>query len=105
VNALGQAIDNTGSFGIKNYVEGALYLGILPLVLALYALVHVTLGITNRREHHRKYHLNWEFPHILIFSVLALLGLSFMFGLPTYALLYKLPGISQLHSPFRWISP
>ncbi len=38
VNALGQSID-TIDWGIKNYVEGALYLGILPLALAIYALV------------------------------------------------------------------
>src|SRR5262249_11493309 len=44
VNALGQAIDNTGSFSIKNYVEGALYLGILPLALVIYAFVHAYLN-------------------------------------------------------------
>lgn len=26
-----------------------------------------------------------------------------MFGLPTYALVYALPGVNQLNSPFRWI--
>ena len=37
-NAAGQPIDRI-TWGIKNYVEGALYLGLLPLILALYALV------------------------------------------------------------------
>ena len=26
-----------------------------------------------------------------------------MFGLPSYRLLWLLPGIDQLHSPFRWV--
>ena len=93
VNAAGDPID-TIDWGIKNYVEGALYLGILPLVLALYGLLDLWFGRhdTNPRTHYRP-----------IFALLALAGLSFMFGLPTYRLLYILPGISQLHSPFRWI--
>ncbi|MGB1289147.1 MAG: hypothetical protein ACPG7F_21615, partial [Aggregatilineales bacterium] len=34
---------------------------------------------------------------------LGFFSLTFMFGLPTYALLYALPGVNQLNSPFRWI--
>ena len=86
-NALGEAITHT-EWGIKNYVEGALYLGILPVALALY-------GIVWGRPVHRALHL--------FFALLGLLGLTFMFGLPTYRLLYLLPGINQLNSPFRWI--
>ncbi|MCC6617106.1 MAG: oligosaccharide flippase family protein [Anaerolineae bacterium] len=93
-NALGASITNT-EWGIKNYVEGALYVGILPLALAVYALLpgkrgegDPPLGI-----------------HKITLAVLGLLALTFMFGLPTYALLYKLPGIDQLHSPFRWVFP
>ncbi len=93
VNALGAPVTNT-EWGIKNYVEGALYVGILPLALAVYALLPgkrtqgaQPLGI-----------------HKIIFAVLGLFSLTFMFGLPTYALLYyTLPGIDQLHSPFRWV--
>jgi hypothetical protein len=41
-NALGGQKTDT-DWGIKNYVEGALYLGILPLALAIYGLVdHIT---------------------------------------------------------------
>ena len=75
----------TIDFGIKNYVEGALYVGILPLLLALY-------GLIRRRTIHQ-----------IIMALLGLAALSFMFGLPTYHLLYLLPGINQLHSPFRWV--
>ena len=87
VNALGEAITHT-EWGIKNYVEGALYLGILPLALALY-------GVVKGRAAHRALHL--------LFALLGLLGLTFIFGLPTYRLLYLLPGVNQLNSPFRWV--
>ncbi|MCB9456486.1 MAG: oligosaccharide flippase family protein [Anaerolineaceae bacterium] len=118
VNAAGNAINNT-DWGIKNYVEGALYLGILPLALALFAVV---VAMVRGRGVPRPYGEGEEIavnetvaahggaplreynpPYRLIFALLTLLGLTFMFGLPTYRLLYMLPGISQLHSPFRWI--
>ena len=88
VNSAGDPITHT-EWGMKNYVEGALYLGVLPLALALY-------GLLSARRTGRALTAG-------IFAALALLGLSFMFGLPTYALLYLLPGINQLNSPFRWI--
>jgi O-antigen/teichoic acid export membrane protein len=79
-------------WGIKNYVEGALYVGILPLALA-------TLGLLRRRMG-----LAMGAPYGAIFAILGLFALTFMFGLPTYAILfYTLPGIDQLHSPFRWV--
>jgi O-antigen/teichoic acid export membrane protein len=73
-------------WGIKNYVEAALYVGILPLILSVFALV--TAGRDRTR---------WTF------AGLGVLSASFMFGLPTYALIYVLPGINQLNSPFRWV--
>lgn len=96
VNALGQPITHT-EWGMKNYAEGALYVGILPLVLAVYGTVSSLVSRpsgTDEKGHRAQ---------IWIFALLALLGLTFMFGLPTYRLLYLLPGIDQLHSPFRWI--
>jgi O-antigen/teichoic acid export membrane protein len=105
VNALGQTI-NTIDWGIKNYVEGALYLGILPLGLAVFALLNVFWRL--RRPHSESSPFTRGFSGLaayhVIFGLLVLLGLTFMFGLPTYAILYYgLPGINQLHSPFRWI--
>ncbi len=94
VNAFGQPV-NTLDWGIKNYVEGALYLGILPLALAGF-------GLAGRRGEHPS--ADDRPPYRALFALLALAGLSFMFGLPTYGLLYSLlPGFNQLHSPFRWI--
>lgn len=95
-NYYGQANPNgagTTDWGIKNYVEGGIYLGILPLLLA-------ALGVF----------AGWKRPesrsHIAFFLVLSLLSLAFIFGTPLYALLYYgLPGINQLHSPFRWVFP
>ncbi|MBK9122118.1 MAG: oligosaccharide flippase family protein [Chloroflexi bacterium] len=76
-------------WGIKNYVESALYLGILPLAVAAFALLAP-------RQSERP-------PYRLIFVVLGAASLTFMFGLPTYAAVYALPGINQLNTPFRWI--
>jgi O-antigen/teichoic acid export membrane protein len=87
-SAAGTPVFHT-EWGIKNYVEGALYLGILPLVLACFGLVYA-----------------WRSGQRIISAALGSLGilsLTFMFGLPTYALIYALPGINQLNSPFRWI--
>lgn len=77
-------------WGIKNYVEGALYLGLLPLLLALYGLIRGLWGGAFR-------------GYLILFGSLALVALSFMFGAPSYALLYRLPGMNQLNSPFRWV--
>ncbi len=89
-NARGQAISRI-DWGVKNFVEGALYLGILPLALALYAVLS---GMRRRCR---------QAPQIVVFALLALISLSFMFGLPTYGLLYSLPGMNQLNTPFRWV--
>lgn len=91
---------NHTDWGIKNYVEAALYLGILPLLLAGYALVDRLLLWRVRT---RSGAVAPEPPYRLLFIVLAILSLSFMFGLPTYRLIYGLPGINQLNSPFRWV--
>ncbi|MEZ4669027.1 MAG: oligosaccharide flippase family protein [Anaerolineae bacterium] len=92
-NAHGQPI-TTIDWGIKNYVEGALYLGILPLLLAFYGLLYRTDSHDSDKKP----------PLRAIFAGLTAISLTFMFGLPTYALLYYgFPGINQLHSPFRWI--
>ena len=86
VNALGKPTDSI-YWGIKNYVEGACYVGTLPTLLALGALLR-------RRGR-----------HLWFFALLALFALLFAFGSPLYMLVYSLPGLSQVHSPFRWIFP
>jgi O-antigen/teichoic acid export membrane protein len=92
-NALGEPVDNP-FWGIKNYVEAGSYVGILPPILALVALL---VGL-RRRDQHR--------PYVVIFAVLAGASLLFAFGTPAYALLYYgVPGFNQLHSPFRWVFP
>lgn len=96
VNALGESIYHT-DWGIKNYVEGALYLGILPLVLAMFGLFD-TFWIQRKAHHALPLRARY-----IIFALLGLISLSFMFGLPSYRLIYPLPGINQLNSPFRWI--
>ncbi len=96
-NAAGQPITYI-DWGIKNYVESALYLGILPLVLAIYALVDRWF---NRKRTDSDQ--TTQPPYHAIFLILILISLTFMFGLPTYAAIYLLPGINQLNSPFRWV--
>ncbi|MGH2536279.1 MAG: oligosaccharide flippase family protein [Candidatus Promineifilaceae bacterium] len=97
LNAAGQPNPRgagTSDWGIKNYVEGGIYLGILPLYLAGLGLWSAWRGRPERR------------PAVAFFGLLALVSLAFVFGTPLYALLYYgLPGINQLHSPFRWVFP
>ena len=108
-------------WGIKNYVESALYLGILPLILAIYSFLPLPLNpppqsIREEEANHNAennvsqmgaiHHVPTNENNVvyrIIFGVLALLSLTFMFGLPTYRLIYILPGFNQLNSPFRWI--
>lgn len=94
-NAAGDRIQRI-NWGIKNYVEGALHVGILPLVLAAVALLDSVLGRRRRAA-------DAEPPYRLIFMTLALLALTFMFGMATYALVFALPGLNQLNTPFRWV--
>jgi O-antigen/teichoic acid export membrane protein len=87
------------AFGIKNYVEGGVYMGILPLVLAAIGLFG---GLS---QWWASKQINAP-PYRLIFGTLAVITLLFMFGTPFYAILYYgLPGVNQLHTPFRWIWP
>ncbi|MDP6584498.1 MAG: hypothetical protein QF535_07560, partial [Anaerolineales bacterium] len=95
INALGEKI-STIDWGIKNYVEGGMYVGILPLLLAIVAFA--------KYFYKRNF---WSNKHsdIGFFFVLSILSLAFVFGTPLYALIYYLPGLGQLHSPFRWVWP
>lgn len=103
VNALGEPIQ-TVFWGIKNYVEGGNYVGILTWLLAAVAVVTaLPWAISHSQSAIRNSPLarpTW------IFTALAVLSLLFAFGTPLYAILfYGLPGWNQLHSPFRWVFP
>ena len=88
-NAQGTRILHT-EWGMKNYVEAALYVGVLPLILALFGLI---VPARRARQFFRPF-----------YALLGLAALLFMFGVPVYAVLYSLlPGFDQLHSPFRWV--
>ncbi|MFN8378879.1 MAG: oligosaccharide flippase family protein [Anaerolineae bacterium] len=88
-NAQGVRVLHT-EWGMKNYVEAALYVGILPLLLAVFGLV---VPARRARTFFRPFYV-----------LLGLFALLFMFGVPVYAVLYTLlPGFNQLHSPFRWV--
>jgi hypothetical protein len=108
----GQYID----WGIKNYVEGGAYLGLLPLFLATIAVLRwlqprisrITYYVL-RITHHAS---RFTFPSIPsarysvpFFTLLALFSLGCIFGTPLYALVYALPVLEQSHSPFRWVFP
>ena len=131
VNALGQPI-HTIFWGVKNYVEGGNYVGLLPLLLAVLAIGKAIVKSQKRSGSARGSRFPAEessrirgqvqesargrssdppdsgdsqFP-ILLFALLAALSLAFAFGTPLYALLfYGLPGYKQLHSAFRWVFP
>ena len=75
-------------WGGKNYVEGTVYLGILPLLLAALALLSRPRG------------------GALVLAIVGGVALLLAFGTPLYALLfYGIPGVNQLHTPFRWVYP
>ncbi|MCP4415280.1 MAG: oligosaccharide flippase family protein [Chloroflexi bacterium] len=89
-NYYGETKTNS-EWGIKNYVEGAIYLGVLPLFLALLGAI----GGWRRRKR-----------QVSFFAALAFFSLAFIFGTPLYAILYYgLPFVNQLHTPFRWVFP
>ena len=94
-NQFGQPIQTT-EWGIKNYVEGACYLGILPLLLALVAILS---------RLRRKVAPRAAQTQLCFFVFLAAFSLLLAFGTPLYALIYYLPGLGQSHSPFRWVFP
>lgn len=91
-NALGEPITEVawgkGLSSWKNYVEAGSYVGILPLLLVIPAL-------TSRRFRGSTF----------FFGALALGSILLVFGTPLYRLVFLLPGIDQLHSPFRWVFP
>ncbi len=84
-NALGKPVDNP-FWGTKNYVEAGGYVGVVPLVLALFGAL-----LARHRD-------RWFFVGLAIISLLL------AFGSPLYALIYYgLPFFSQLRTPFRWL--
>lgn len=111
-NALGQPL-NTIDWGVKNYVEGGNYLGLLTLLLAGVAVVATVVrggkATKERRiegaQQQSRGGSVWLSPPVGL-AILAILSLAFAFGTPLYAVLYYLlPGYSQLHSAFRWVFP
>jgi O-antigen/teichoic acid export membrane protein len=84
---------DTITWGVKNTVEGAVYLGLLPLILA-------PIGMLAWRRERRGPNANVPF-----WVGLAVISLTFAFGTPLYAAIYWLPGLDQVNSPFRWVFP
>jgi len=108
----GQYID----WGIKNYVEGGAYLGLLPLFLAAIAVLWWLAPYVSRFTSHvsrptshvsrSTFHAPRTTHHAIpFFALLSLFSLGCIFGTPLYALVYALPGLEQSHSPFRLVFP
>jgi len=108
----GQYID----WGVKNYVEGGAYLGLLPLFLAIIAVlwwlgpcaarfVSRVSRLPSRVSAFGPQALPGAQRSIPFFTLLALFSLGCIFGTPLYALVYILPYLRQSHSPFRWVFP
>lgn len=91
INNLGMPTDPPGTIWWghpKNYVEAAAYLGLMTIPLALLA--------------------DWRRWNSAAGTLcaLALVSLALAFGSPLYALFFfGVPGVDQLHTPFRWILP
>lgn len=104
VNAYGDPISSF-DWGLKNYVEGGAYLGILPLLLTFIAVLSPT-KVQSPKSKVLDTLSNWlRHPYIPFFTILSLFSLGCIFGTPIYALVYALPFLSQSHSPFRWVFP
>jgi O-antigen/teichoic acid export membrane protein len=116
-----ERVTNT-DFGIKNYVEGGAYMGILVLALAGIGLFARRGVLQDALTETGEYSADasdsplsnligeggrgGEVPYRWILALLALVSLTFAFGLPTYALIYYVfPNTNQLHTPFRWVWP
>jgi len=97
-NLYGQPVTST-DWGIKNYVEGGAYAGLLPLLLAMLAIFSYLMPRRTHRSGSGHGSVTW------VFALLAMVSLAFVFGTPLYRVISLLPGINQLHSPFRWVFP
>ncbi|MBS1245417.1 MAG: putative polysaccharide biosynthesis protein, partial [Chloroflexi bacterium] len=100
-------------WGLKNSVEGAAYLGILPLVLALFGILTAKAQRSPRDSKNTlasfvslRFIFDWlRHPYVPFFTLLALFSLALVFPTRLYILIYYLPGLGQLHTPFRWVFP
>jgi O-antigen/teichoic acid export membrane protein len=100
----------------KEYVESGVYVGLLTLFFVGASVLNAVKGIGNwvlvkrRRSANvptfQRSNLNTSKPPVWFFILLALASVLFIFGTKAYMILYfGLPGIDQLHSPFRWKFP
>jgi O-antigen/teichoic acid export membrane protein len=95
-------------WGIKNYVEGGAYLGLMPLFLAVIAVLGWLVPRIRRwvgRAPAEDGLSSTARTTIPFFTLLSLFSLGCIFGTPLYAIVYVLPFLSQSHSPFRWVFP
>ncbi len=96
-------------WGIKNYVEGGAYVGIITLIFAAIAVAAAIRTLARRFSRQTAPSVNGPANEGVtsptwFFVVLGLFSIAFIFGTPLYAILYYgLPGINQLNSPFRWV--
>lgn len=95
-------------WGIKNYVEGGAYLGILPLFLVFLSLFALVPGKNGNGIARSRFHSSVldRRAQTGFFAGMSLLSLAFIFGTPLYALIYYgLPFADQIRTPFRWVFP
>jgi O-antigen/teichoic acid export membrane protein len=98
-------------WGVKNYVEGGAYLGLLPILLSVLAVVSwlrpqiARLGSRASGQIGEHLQGSRDRQTIPFFALLSLFSLGCIFGTPLYAVVYALPFLKQSHSPFRWIFP
>lgn len=99
-------------WGLKTSVEGAAYLGILPLALAALGIFTAKTPGSQSDSKNNLSFAPWRFiigwlrhPYVPFFTALALLSLALVFPTGLYLIIYYLPGLGQLHTPFRWVFP
>ncbi len=97
---------------LKQSVEGGSYLGILSLFLVLVNFKYPTSQPSNLpwpvRQGRQSPISNLQstiYNLKTYFVLLALFSVGCIFPTRLYAVIYALPGLGQLHSPFRWVFP
>ncbi|MBN1886557.1 MAG: oligosaccharide flippase family protein [Thermoflexales bacterium] len=95
-------------WGLKQSVEGGAYVGILTLFLIVASfgswVSRFTFHVSRFKSQIAPLRVTTHNSQ-LFFALLALFSLGCIFPTRLYAVIYALPGLSQLHSPFRWVFP
>jgi hypothetical protein len=94
--------------GFMNFKLENMYLGIIPILLAVFAILAGLMGIKQKNEP-RMTRMHTDVPErraeIIFWGCVAMVTLLLAFGkfFPLYALFYKLPMVSSIRNPNKFL--